>query len=288
MRDFIITTDNTADLPDSFLAVHNIKPAYLPYSFGDKIYNSDSSLSIQDFYNKMRGGEMPTTMALNPDDAKDFFNSYIQKGLDILYICFSSGLSSTYNNACIAAKEIMDENPDSRIIVIDSLAASLGEGLMVYRAYQLKEAGLSIDETASYLNEHAKNFVHLFTVDDLNHLHRGGRVSKATAIVGTLAGIKPILHVDDEGHLIAIGKTRGRKKSILELLDRMETLIGSYKDETDKVFISHGDCLEDAQFLADKIKERFGKEVIINYICPTIGTHSGPGTLALFFMGEHR
>ena len=159
---------------------------------------------------------------------------------------------------------------------------------MVYRAYQLKEAGLSIDETASYLNEHAKNFVHLFTVDDLNHLHRGGRVSKATAIVGTLAGIKPILHVDGEGHLIAIGKTRGRKKSILELLDRMETLIGSYKDETDKVFISHGDCLEDAQFLADKIKERFGKEVIINYICPTIGTHSGPGTLALFFMGEHR
>ena len=145
-----------------------------------------------------------------------------------------------------------------------------------------------MEEVAEYIQAHALNFVHLFTVDDLFHLHRGGRVSKATAIVGSIANIKPILHVDNEGKLIAIGKVRGRKKSLLDLVDRMEKIIGSYKDETDKVFISHGDCLEDAQFVADKVKERFGKDTVINYVCPTIGAHSGPGTIALFFMGEKR
>ena len=233
--------------------------------------------------------EMPTTMACNPQDCKTIFEKRVNEGYDILHIAFSSALSSSYNNACIAASEVMEEHPGSRIVVIDSLSASMGEGLVVYKAVEMKKAGSSMDEIIDFLNAHILNFVHNFTVDDLNHLYRGGRVSKTTAIIGTLASIKPILHVNNEGRLINIGKVRGRKKSLIALVDRMEEHIGSYRDKNDVVFISHGDCLEDAQFVAGLVKERFGIDNIwINYICPTIGTHSGPGTVALFFMGDSR
>lgn len=288
MKEYIISTDNTADLPSEYIKANNIDVHTLFYAFGDEIYNASNSLTEKEFYGRMRNGEMPTTMAINPEDAATIFRKSAAAGYDILHIAFSSGLSSSYNNVCIAANEVMKEYPDTKIIVIDSLSASLGEGLMVYRAVQLKNEGKSITEVADYIKTHALNFVHLFTVDDLFHLHRGGRVSKATAIIGSIAGIKPILHVDDDGKLVAISKVRGRKKSLLDLVDRMETLIGTYKNETDKVFISHGDCIEDAQFVADKVKERFGMDVVINYVCPTIGAHSGPGTIALFFMGENR
>lgn len=288
MRNYIISTDNTADLPMEYIKANNIDVLTLFYAFGDEIYNAENTLSESEFYGRMRNGEMPTTMAINPEDAASVFRKRAAEGTDILHIAFSSGLSSSYNNVCIAADEVMEEYPDIKITVIDSLAASMGEGLMVYRAVQLKNEGKSMEEVTEYIKAHALNFVHLFTVDDLFHLHRGGRVSKATAILGSIASIKPILHVDDEGKLIAIGKIRGRKKSLLDLVERMEKIIGSYKNETDKVFISHGDCLEDAQFVADKVKERFGMDVVINYVCPTIGAHSGPGTIALFFMGENR
>lgn len=162
----------------------------------------------------------------------------------------------------------------------------MGEGLTVYRAIQLKNEGKSIDEVADYINAHRRNFVHFFTVDDLHHLYRGGRVSKTTAIVGSLAGIKPILHVNDAGQLIPVGKVRGRKKSLLTLVSKIDELMGSYKDETDAIFIGHGDCLEDAEFVASKIREKYNHKIVINTICPTIGAHSAPGTLALFFMDE--
>lgn len=288
MRDFIISTDTTADLPADFVQANDIDIHTLFYSLGDTIYGTEQKLTEKEFYDRMRAGEMPTTMACNPVDAANLFKKRAAAGLDILHIAFSSALSSSYNHFCVAAAEVMEAYPDCKIIVIDSKAASMGEGMIVYRALQLKKEGRSLTETADYIRSNLNHFVHYFTVDDLNHLFRGGRVSKAAAVFGTLAAIKPVLHVDDSGRLIPVSKVRGRKKSLLALVDKMEASIGAYRDETDVVFIGHGDCLEDAQFVAEKVKERYDLNVWINYICPTIGTHSGPGTVALFFMGEHR
>jgi DegV family protein with EDD domain len=170
--------------------------------------------------------------------------------------------------------------------VVDSLCASLGEGLLVHKAVQLKEKGKSLDEIASWLEENKLNLCHIFTVDDLHHLHRGGRVSKTSAIIGTLINVKPVLHVDNEGHLIPLNNVRGRKKALISLV---EARLDGYRDQNDTVFISHGDCLEDAEFVASLVKERYGiNDILINYVCPTIGAHSGPGTVALFFMGNKR
>lgn len=288
MRQFIISTDTTADLPDNYVRNNNIDVHTLYYSIGNTIYGPDNSLPVKEFYDRMRNGEMPTTMACNPEEAANIFKKRASEGYDILHIAFSSALSSSYNNFCIAASEAMEEYPECKIIVIDSLSASMGEGLVVYRAMQLKNMGKTIDETADYISNHLQNFVQFFTVDDLNHLYRGGRVSKTTAVIGTLAGIKPILHVSEEGRLIPVGKVRGRKKSLNALVDKIDTYMGSYKNETDVVFLGHGDCPEDAQYVADKVKEKCGLDVWINAICPTIGAHSGPGTVALFFMGEKR
>ena len=288
MKDFVISTDTTSDLPESFIQKNDIDIHPLYYAFGDEIYGSEDGLPEKEFYARMRNGALPTTMATNPEDSEKIFQKRVDEGFDVLHIAFSSALSSSCNNCTLAANEVMEKNPGSKIIVIDSLGASMGEGLVVYRANQLKNEGKSIDEVAQYINSHLENFCHTFTVDDLYHLYRGGRVSKAAAVLGTLASIKPILHVSSEGKLIPIGKVRGRKKSLIALVDRMEETIGSYKNETDVVFLGHGDCIEDAQFVADLVKERFNLDVWINPICPSIGSHAGPGTVALFHMGEHR
>ena len=183
----------------------------------------------------------------------------------------------------------LEENKDCKIIVVDTLAASLGEGLLVHKAVELRKAGKSLEETAKWVEENKLHLVHAFTVDDLFHLHRGGRVSKATAIVGSMINIKPILHVDNEGHLIALSKSRGRKKSLHALVDYMEEKIGSYANQNDVIFISHGDCIEDANLVKEEVEKRFGiKKFLINEVGPTIGAHSGPGTVALFFLGESR
>lgn len=234
---------------------------------------------------------MPTTSQINPAEAKEYFEEYIKTDKEILHLAFSSGLSGTYSNLCMAAEEIMEEHPDVRIMVIDSLCASMGEGLFVHKAVMMRDAGKTMEETAQWLKEHVQNFVHAFTVYDLFHLYRGGRVSRTAAVFGTLASIKPTLHVDQEGHLIVIGKVRGRRKSLLALVNYMEEKMGSWMQENkdDMIFISHGDALEDAEFVRDQIRERFGMEhFMINHIGPTIGAHSGPGTVALFFMGESR
>ena len=183
----------------------------------------------------------------------------------------------------------MEEKPDCKIVVVDSKCASMGEGLFVHKAIQKKDQGSSLEETADYLEKLVPHLTHVFTVDDLNHLYRGGRVSKATAIVGTIAGIKPILHVDDEGHLIPISKTRGRKKSLNALVDYMEEKTKGYAGKNGIIFISHGDALEDAEYVKNEIEKRFGiRDFLINHIGPTIGAHSGPGTIALFFEGRER
>ena len=289
MSEYVITTDNNSDLPESYYAEHNVGCTYLSYSMDGQNYSHENFLPVEEFYDKMRKGSMPTTAQVNPEAAKALMEPYLKEGKDILHIAFSSGLSGSYNSARIAGEELMEKYPDRKIIVLDSLAASLGQGMIVYLAQQQKEEGKSIDEVAQWVKDHRLNVVHAFTVDDLNHLYRAGRVSKTTAVVGGVLNIKPVLHVDNEGKLIPVGKVRGRKKSLLALVDMMDQKLGSYKDSCDTIFVSHGDCIEDAQFVIDKIKEKYPiKTVLVNYVGATIGAHSGPGTVALFFLGDER
>lgn len=289
MREFKILTDNTADLPESYIQEHDLSLAWLPYLLDGETYTRENTLDYPTFYAKMRAGSMPTTSQVNPQQAREVLEAVLRQGYDILCIAFSSGLSGTYNSVRIAAEELAEEYPEATIAVVDSLCASLGEGLLVHKAVQMKEAGKSLGEIRDWLEANKLHLCHVFTVDDLNHLYRGGRVSRTAAFLGTLANIKPMLHVDDEGHLIALSKVRGRKKSIASLVDMMEERMGAWKDQNDILFISHGDCVEDANRLKELVEERTGIHAyLIGYIGPTIGAHSGPGTLALFFMGEKR
>ncbi|MCM1194056.1 MAG: DegV family protein [Butyrivibrio sp.] len=291
MSMFKLVTDNVADLPLDYLREHNVDFMALRYILDGEEYGKERELDYRDFYGRMRNGQMPTTSQVNPEEAKAFFEDCIKENPQILYIAFSSGLSGTCSSGRIAAQEVMEEHPGVKIVVIDSLAASLGEGLLVHKAVRLRDQGKTLEETAEWLENHRLNLVHAFTVDDLFHLHRGGRVSRTAAILGTLVSIKPKLHVDDEGHLILIGKVRGRRKSLDSLVDYMAEKMGSWMEENreDYVFISHGDALEDAEYVKSKVQERFGMEhFLINNVGPVIGAHSGPGTIALFFMGESR
>ena len=289
MRDYVITTDNNSDLPESYYTEHGVGCTYLSYTMDGQHYSHENFLPVKEFYDRMRKCSMPTTAQVNPEDARALIEPYLKAEKDVLHIAFSSGLSGSYNSARIAGEELQEEYPDRKIVVIDSLAASLGQGLLVYLAQKKKEEGKTMDEVAQWVMEHRLNMVHTFTVDDLNHLYRGGRVSKTTAVVGGVLNIKPVLHVDDEGKLIPVGKVRGRKKSLLALVDMMEEKLGNYKNSCDTIFISHGDCEQDAQFVVDKIKEKYPiKTVLMNHVGATIGAHSGPGTVALFFVGENR
>ncbi len=290
MKNFIITTDTTCDLPAEYITGHRIGMLSLTYTIDGKTYSWENPLPVTDFYNYMRAGSLPTTSQANPEEAKMLFECIIrEQDCDILHIAFSSGLSGSYNSSRIAAEELSEEYPGHRIVVIDSLCASLGEGLLVHKAVTLKSEGRSLEETAAWLEENKLHLVHNFTVDDLFHLYRGGRVSKTAAFVGTMINLKPILHVDNEGHLIPLSKVRGRKKSMIALVDAMEKQVGSWKDKNDMIFISHGDCEDEAQFVADLIKKRLGYDsFLINHVGPTIGAHTGPGVLALFYMGDFR
>ena len=284
MNPFIIITDSGADLPEAYCKEHDIPVLPLPVTLDGVTYDT---MDVKEFYQKLRNGAMPTTSAANLEDCMNCYRNALSRGQDALYVAFSSGLSSTAGTAKLAAEQIREEFPERTVAVVDSLCASLGHGLLVHHAVKMRSQGLSLQETAEKLEEMKLHIVHNFTVDDLNHLHRGGRVSKATAVVGTLVGIKPVLHVDDEGHLTAVGKARGRKASIQALVDRMEKQAEGF--ENPEVFISHGDCAEDAEYLAGLVRDKFGiRDILIGYIGPTIGTHSGPGTLALFFLGSPR
>lgn len=289
MEDFIIMTDTTADLPRNYIHENQIALIFLPYTIDGVTYELGRELSEDVFYSKMRAGMMPSTSQVNPAEAKAGFEQCLKTTKQILYLAFSSGLSGTYNSAVIGAAEVIEENPDCRIIVIDTKAASLGEGLLVHKAVTMKKNGKSMDEVADWVEAHKMNLIHMFTVDDLDHLYRGGRVSKTAAVLGSMINIKPILHVDEEGHLMPVGKVRGRKKSLHTLVDYMEEGMGSFRGENDTIFISHGDAVEDARIVADEIEKRLGIDnFLIHYVGPTIGAHSGPGTIALFFMGEKR
>jgi DegV family protein with EDD domain len=238
-------------------------------------------------YNGLRIGEAASTAAANPDDWANVIEPALKNGEDALVLAFSSGLSTTYQSAVIAANDLSEQYSDRKIIVVDTLCASMGQGLLVWYACQKRDAGLSIEEVAQWCEDNKQNLCQWFTVDDLMYLKRGGRISAATALIGTMLQIKPILHVDEEGHLISISKTRGRKASIAALAAKMGEL--GLEGMNDTVFISHGDCIGDAEYLAGLLKERYGvKNVVISYVGGVIGSHSGPETLALFFMGSQR
>lgn len=289
MREYVITTDNTADLPYSYYKQHNIEYMYLTYQMEGETYGKQDEMEFKDFYERMRKGSMPTTSQVNSEEAKEVLRPLLIQGKDILHLAFSSGLSGSYNSVRMAAEELREEFPERKIVVIDSLCASLGEGLFVDKAVEMKEEGKSLEENAAWLEKNKLNFCHVFTVDDLFHLHRGGRVSKVAAVVGTMINLKPLLHVDNEGHLIPLKNVRGRRKSLSGLVTMMEERIGDWKDKNTKIFISHGDCQEDAEYVAKLVKEKFGYETfLINTIGATIGAHAGPGTVALFFLGEYR
>lgn len=287
MNKFEIFTDSSCDLPAELLEKHNIHVQQLDVTVDGCDPVANNELDIKEFYNELRSGKCAKTNAVSMQAFKDSMRPYIENGKDVLYIGFSSGLSATYNNGRLALDELKEEFPERTLIYADTLAASLGQGMIVVYAAELRESGASIEEVRDFVNDNRLNICHQFTVDDLFFLKRGGRVNAATAIVGSMLGIKPILHVDNEGHLISIDKTRGRKAAIMALFKRMKETadLSKYKH----VYISHGDCLDDAQILADIIKDEYGiDEVVINDVGPVIGAHSGPGTLALFYYGTER
>ncbi len=287
MRDYIISTDSTADLPDDYVKQHNITVHPLYYILDDFQYGGERMIPKHEFYQRMRDGAIATTCASNPDVVSSLFTREVEAGYDILHIGFSSALSSSYNNAAVVSREVMEAHPEAKITVIDSLAASLGQGLLVHYAVKLKEEGKSLEEVAEWVENNKLHICHQFTVEDLKYLYRGGRISKSVAILGTLINVKPVLHVDNEGRLVPMSNVRGRKKSLNTLVANMAAQIGDYKNEI--IFIGHGDSIEDAEYVRDKIKEQFGIDsFIVDYISPTIGAHSGPGTIALFHLGESR
>lgn len=291
--DFEIVTDSCCNLLEDMIDDFGIH--VLPLTFmvdgEDEVYQSylkGERTDLKQFYTMMREGKVFKTSLPNLAESEALFRELLGSGRDVLYIAFSSGLSGTYQALSLMAAQLQEEFPERKIHVVDSLAASGGQGLLVWYAVQHARAGESIDQVRDWLEENKLHLAHWFTVDDLMFLFRGGRVSKTAAWAGTLLNIKPVLHVDDEGHLIPMEKVRGRKKSLNALIDHMEK--SANKPISDQmVFIAHGDCIEDAEYVAAKIKERFGvKEVVINYVDPVIGAHSGPGTMALFFLADKR
>lgn len=287
MNDYVILTDSSCDLPDDIVKKYQLEILQLDFIVeGEGSFHNDQA-DIEKVYSKLRNGANIKTSAANISQASEAIEALFNQKKDILYLGFSSGLSSTYQTVYMAGQELMEEDPERKMISVDTLAASMGQGLLVYKACQAKDAGKSLEENAQYIEDIKLKLCHWFTVDDLFFLKRGGRISGVTATVGTMLSIKPILHVDDEGHLINVSKVRGRKAAITELVNRMEKLAVHPEDQD--IFISHGDCIEDAEKLASIIKERFGNDrITISYVGPVIGAHSGPGTLALFFLGEHR
>ena len=288
MSEYIIFTDSACDVPASKLNEWNIPFCSLTFKFNgeDKEYRHDE-MEIGAFYNKMREGGVAKTAAANAAVFKESFENILKDGKDILYIGFSTGLSTTYNSARIAADELSKNYPDRKIITIDSLSASLGFGMLVYLAKKKKEEGASLTECAEYIKSLVPKMCHWFTVDDIVYLMRGGRVSKTTAFVGNMLGIKPVLHMDNAGHLINKAKVRGRRSSLAMLVDKYGELRDESADKT--IFISHGDCKKDADALAEMIKAKYGEDVqFISEVGTVIGAHSGPGTLALFFIGKER
>lgn len=287
MRPYCITTDSNSDLPAEYVEKFGttIIPQY--YSFGDTVYGDELHMPAKDFYEKMKDGALPQSQANNPAVIDEKFRDILDQGIDIIHIAFSSALSGSYNNVCMVAKELLDEYEGAKITIIDSLNVSLGESIMVIYAESLKEKDLAYEDVVAALNEFRNHINVQFTVDDLFHLQRGGRVSKATAVLGSTLNLKPFFYVNIDGGLTSDGTIRGRKKSISKLVDRMLETSAENTDYTLPVGIVHGNCLEDAETLANLVKEKTPfTNVIINDVSPSIGVHAGPGALGVLYYGN--
>ncbi|MDR3208035.1 MAG: DegV family protein [Oscillospiraceae bacterium] len=286
---YVLLTDSGADLPYRYYEEHSIEFLRIRVTINGQTREDDAgkSLDYADFYRMMRGGMMPTTSMINPEDYTRVFTPHLEAGRDILYIAFSSALSGSCGSARMAAQELSARYPDRRIEVFDSLCASLGQGLLVDYVRRMRDDGASLDEILTWVRDAAPRTSHFVTVSDLMHLHRGGRVSRTSAMVGTLIGIKPMIYLNPEGKLIVCGRKRGRRAALEELLRYMEQYVDS--EEFDTIAVSHSDCEQDAKQVADMVCRRFKVgQVIINYIGSVIGAHTGPGTVALFFVGKLR
>ena len=287
MRDYVITVNSTVDLPKEWLEERHVPVVPLKYTIDGETYTDMEGLSAKEFFAKLREGKMSVTSQVNPEEAAELLEPYVKDGKDVLHLGFSSGLSGTLNSMRIAGQMLEEKYPEAKVIVIDTLCACLGEGLLLYKALQQKAMGKTIDETAQWVEENKLHICHNVTVDDLNHLHRGGRVSKTTAVLGTLVQIKPIIHMDDNGKLQVIGKERGRKKSLNKIVDMAVEQSKGW--DNDIIMITHGDCIADAEYVAKLVREKMGIDnILINNIGTVIGSHTGPGVVAVFCMGNKR
>lgn len=290
MSNYVIITDSSCDLPDRLVRELELEVLPLAFIMDGRTYRNyldNREMSPEDFYGRQKDGLMATTNAVNVGEASDAMEAVLKQDKDVLVLGFSSGLSTTYNSFKIAADELAEKYPSRRIYTVDTLCASLGQGMFVYQAAKMRQEGKSIEEVRDWAEANKLRQCHWFTVNDLFFLKKGGRVSAATAVVGTMLQIKPVMHVDNEGHLIKADTARGRKASLKALVDKVGELAENPASQV--MFISHSDCLADAQYVADEIKKRFGaREIIINSIGPVIGAHTGPGCVALFFTGTHR
>ena len=290
MRDYVIMTDSCCDLTDRMARDLELEVLPLTMHMDGQDYPNDlagTAISNQEFYKRIRAGKLATTSAVNVGQFQDAMRRVLESGRDIVCVCFSSALSTTYQSAVIAAEDLRAEFPEAEIHVVDSLSASLGQGLLLYLAVEQKRKGLTAAELAKWVEDNRLSVCHWFTVDDLNFLKRGGRVSATTALLGTMLSIKPIMHTSDEGKLVPVSKARGRKAAIAALLDKIEAL--GIHPEKQTMFICHADCEEDAKAVAKTIQDRFGTPTVhINYIGPVIGSHTGPNTMGIFFVGTQR
>ena len=287
MRDYVITVNSTVDLPKEWLEERRVPVVPLKYTIDGETYTDMEGLTGKEFFAKLREGKMSTTSQVNPEEAAEMLEPFLKQRKHILHLGFSSGLSGTLNSMKIAGEMLEEKYPEAKVIVIDTLCACLGEALLLYKALQQKEKGMNIDELAQWVEDNKLHICHNVTVDDLNHLHRGGRVSKTTAVLGTLVQIKPIIHMDNNGKLQVIGKERGRKKSLNKIVDMAVEQSKGW--DNDIIMITHGDCIEDAEYVAKLVREKMGIDnILINNIGTVIGSHTGPGVVAVFCMGNKR
>ncbi len=290
MKTFQIITDSSCDLPQELADKLDLQVLPLHFTIGGQTYANyldGREIGFHDFFERIRQGEEASTSAVNPERFREAMEKTLQQGLDILFIGFSSGLSTTYQSGCIAADDLREEYPERKILTVDSLCASLGQGLYVYLGALQQQAGKTIEQVRDYLEEIKPHLCHWFTVDDLMYLKRGGRISATTAVLGTVMQIKPVMHMDNDGHLANVTKARGRKASLIALAEKALTTSTDLPSQT--MFICHGDCYDDAKFVADYIRERSAvQDIIINYVGPVIGSHTGPGVVSVFFLGTER
>ena len=287
MRDYVITVNSTVDLPKEWLEERHVPVIPLKYTIDGETYTDMEGLSAKEFFDKLREGKMSTTSQVNPEEAASMLEPFLKEGKDILHLGFSSGLSGTLNSMKIAGEMLQEKYPEAKVIVIDTLCACLGEALLLYKALQQKEKCMNIDELAQWVEDNKLHICHNVTVDDLHHLQRGGRISKTTAVLGTLVQIKPIIHMDDNGKLQVIGKERGRKRSLNKIVDMAVEQSKGW--DNDIIMITHGDCIKDAEYVAKLVREKMGIDnILINNIGTVIGSHTGPGVVAVFCMGNKR